>query len=65
MTYLTEVLGMEGEVNTLQDIFRFERKGIAPDGTTLGRHVATSVQPRFLDRLRASGINLSPDLFMA
>ena len=64
MTYLTEVLGMEGEVVTMQDIFRFERKGVSQDGVALGDHVATGVQPRFLDKLRASGMNLSPELFM-
>jgi len=65
MTYVTEVLGMEGEVVTMQDIFRYERKGVSTDGTALGQHVATGVQPRFLERLRASGLNLSPELFMA
>jgi pilus assembly protein CpaF len=64
MIYLSEVLGMEGEIVTMQDIFRFERKGVSRDGTTLGQHVPTGVQPRFVDRLRASGINVSPNLFM-
>jgi pilus assembly protein CpaF len=64
MTYFTEVLGMEGEIVTMQDIFRYERKGVSKDGTTLGQHVPTGVQPRFLDRLRAGGINLDPNLFM-
>ncbi len=64
MTYFTEVLGMEGEIVTMQDIFRFERKGVAADGTSLGGHAATGVQPRFLDRLRASGIQLDAALFM-
>jgi pilus assembly protein CpaF len=65
LTYLTEVIGMEGEVVTMQDIFRFERRGVSSDGKTIGSHVATGVQPRFLDRLRASGINLSAELFMS
>ena len=64
MTYFTEVLGMEGEIVTMQDIFRFERKGVGKDGESLGNHVATGVQPRFLDRLRAAGMNLSPAFFM-
>jgi pilus assembly protein CpaF len=64
MIYFTEVLGMEGEIITMQDIFRFERKGLGKDGRVLGEHVPTGVQPRFLDRLRAAGINLSPNLFM-
>jgi len=65
MTCLSEVVGMEGEVVTMQDIFRYERRGVSTDGRSLGQHVATGVQPRFLEKLRAGGINLSPDLFMA
>jgi pilus assembly protein CpaF len=64
MTFFTEVLGMEGEVVTMQDVFRFERKGVGKDGEVLGEHTATGVQPRFLDRLRAAGINLSANFFM-
>jgi pilus assembly protein CpaF len=63
LTFFTEVLGMEGEVITMQDIFKYERKGISADGVSVGQHAATGVQPRFLDRLRATGIKLSPDLF--
>ena len=64
MTCFTEVLGMEGEIVTMQDIFRFRRTGIDADGHVLGSHVATGVQPRFLDRLRAAGLDLPVDLFM-
>lgn len=64
MVYFSEVLGMEGEIVTMQDIFRFERKGVSKEGATLGQHVPTGVQPRFVERLRASGINVSPNLFM-
>ena len=64
MTYFTEVLGMEGEIITMQDVFRYERKGVSKDGESLGRHTATGVQPRFLDRLRASGVSLDPAFFM-
>jgi len=64
MTYFTEVLGMEGEIVTMQDVFRYRRTGIDADGKVLGNHVATGVQPRFLEQLRAAGMNLPPDLFM-
>jgi pilus assembly protein CpaF len=64
MSYFTEVIGMEGEVVTMQDIYRFERKGVTTDGRAIGDHAATGVQPRFMDRLRAGGIKLSPALFM-
>ncbi|KPK65599.1 MAG: pilus assembly protein CpaF [Planctomycetes bacterium SM23_32] len=64
LSYFTEVLGMEGEVVTMQDIFRYERKGVSSEGVSIGDHAATGVQPRFVDRLRATGIKLNPALFM-
>ncbi len=64
VTCVSEIVGMEGEIVTMQDIFRFDRRGLDPNGNVLGRHVATGVQPRFLDQLRAAGVNLSPDMFM-
>jgi len=64
MTYLTEVVGMEGEIVTMQDIFRFEGRGIDAEGGAVGKHNSTGVQPRFLEQLRKVGITLSPDLFM-
>ena len=64
MTYFTEVTGMEGEVVTLQDIFRFERRGLDSKGKVIGRHVPTGVQPRFLDRFREAGLKISPEIFM-
>jgi len=65
MIYFSEVIGMEGEMVTMQDIFRFERRGVSSEGISLGQHVATGVQPRFIDRLRSAGFNLSPDLFLS
>jgi pilus assembly protein CpaF len=62
--YFTEVLGMEGEIVTMQDIFRFDRQGLDPEGQVKGQHVATGVQPRFMERLRGSGHELRPDIFM-
>ncbi len=64
MTYFTEVTGMEGEVVSMQDVFRFERKGLDADGNALGVHMATGVQPQFLDRLRQAGMSLPPEIFM-
>ncbi len=60
---LTEVVGMEGELITLQDIFVFDQKGIGPQGEVLGHHRATGVRPRFSDRLKTAGILLDPSIF--
>jgi len=62
---VTEVQRMEGEHIVVQDLFRFERRGIGPDGKVLGDHVATGVRPLFMDIIEAEGIDLSPDVFAA
>jgi pilus assembly protein CpaF len=52
---ITEVQGMEGDVVTMQDIFRFEQDGVGQNGKAYGRIVSTGVRPGFLDRLKAAG----------
>jgi len=60
---ITEVTGMEGEMLTMQDIFVFEKLGIAEDGRVLGRFAATGIRPKFCDKLIAAGIRLKPGMF--
>jgi len=63
ITHITEVVGMEQDVITLQDIFLFEKTGITESGKVLGRFRATGIRPKFYERLKASGISLAPQLF--
>jgi pilus assembly protein CpaF len=60
---VTEVVGMEDEVITTQDIFTFEQQGIDQDGRVRGYHRATGVRPRFSERLERAGIRLPQELF--
>src|SRR6266403_2387091 len=60
---VTEVVGMEEDVVTTQDIFLFEQQGIDADGKVLGFHRASGVRPHFTDRLARAGIQLDPDVF--
>jgi pilus assembly protein CpaF len=60
---LSELTGMEGEVITMQEIFRFRQTGMSGDGVAQGRFEATGIRPRFLDQVIAHGITLSADLF--
>jgi pilus assembly protein CpaF len=60
-----EITGMEGDVVTMQEIFRFRRSGIDAEGRVLGRFEATGIRPRFAERLTMRGIELSNDLFSA
>jgi len=63
ITSVSEVVGMEGEVITLQDIFIFERKGIDQKGKVLGRFRATGIRPKFADRLEVAGIKVAEEIF--
>lgn len=63
VTYITELVGLEGEQVTMQDIFVFEKTGVSESGKVLGRFKATGVRPRFYEKLRASGIQLPASLF--
>jgi pilus assembly protein CpaF len=63
VTHITEVVGMEQDIITMQDLFLFEKTGIAESGKVLGRFRATGIRPKFYERLRSSGITLPPQLF--
>src|SRR5262252_1564108 len=63
ITHITEVVGMEQDIITLQDIFLFEKTGIGETGKVLGRFRATGIRPKFYDRLKSCGITLPPQLF--
>ncbi len=60
---LSEIVGIEGEVITMQDIFTFQRHGIGEGGKVLGEFRATGIRPRFADRMKAYGIDLPAVLF--
>jgi pilus assembly protein CpaF len=63
ITSLQEITGIEGDVISMQEIFRFEQTGLDPDGRVLGQFVATGIRPKFVQRLITRGIALSDDLF--
>ena len=63
MTSITEVTGMEGEIITLQEVFRFERTGIEPDGTILGHFTGTGLRSHYSDRFKRWGYDLPPSIY--
>lgn len=64
ITHVTEVLGMEGELITLQDIYLFDfGMGVAEDGKFRGTLKSTGIRPKFGERLQDFGIQLAPELF--
>jgi len=64
ITHITEVVGMEGEIITLQDVFVFNYKaGVDENGRYLGTLIPTGLRPRFLDRFEANGITVPAEIF--
>jgi pilus assembly protein CpaF len=60
---LSEISGLEGQVVTMQDLFRFRHEGVDSEGRVLGQMVPTGIQPRFLERLSTMGVSFPSDLF--
>ena len=60
---LAELTGMEGDVVTMQEIFRFRQTGLAGDGQVLGKFEATGIRPKFIEQAMSHGVSLSADLF--
>jgi pilus assembly protein CpaF len=60
---IAEIVGMEEDVITMQEIFRFRRKGRVGDGSVEGEYETTGVRPRFTELLAARGIDLPPNIF--
>jgi len=56
ITHVTEIVGMEGDVVTMQDLFVYEQTGEDADGKILGSHRATGLRPHFWDRARYFGL---------
>jgi pilus assembly protein CpaF len=63
VTAITEITGMERDTITMQDLFVFEKTGIAENGTVRGRFRATGIRPRSTERLAASGVHLPAEMF--
>jgi pilus assembly protein CpaF len=63
ITQVTEVVGMEGEIITMQDVFRFIKRGVDDQGKVIGGIVATGIRPKFAERLAEAGLPLAAELF--
>jgi pilus assembly protein CpaF len=63
VTQIAEVVGLEGDVVTLSDVFAFDHMATTPDGRRVGRLRATGIRPVFSERLADVGVVLRPELF--
>ena len=60
---LQEVVGMEGNMITLQEIFSFQHTGIDAEGNVKGLFKFHGVRPRFAEKFNVIGVKLPPDVF--
>ena len=65
VTYVTEVVGMQGEVISLQDIFVYKQEGLDKKRKIIGRFVPTGFIPKFVEEMEAKGMKISRGLFAA
>jgi pilus assembly protein CpaF len=60
---ISEIVGMEGDVITMQDIFTFEQTGVDETGRVQGRLRPTGIRPRCMERLQTHGFTMAMDAF--
>ncbi|SDX44569.1 pilus assembly protein CpaF [Thiocapsa roseopersicina] len=60
---IQEINGVEGEIITMSEIFRFEREGIDRDGKVVGQFTATGLVPKFYEQIRKRGLDLDIGVF--
>ena len=63
MTSITEITGMEGDVISMQEVFRYQRVGLTPDNKIIGHFTATGVRSHYSDRFKLWGYDLPPAIF--
>jgi pilus assembly protein CpaF len=63
LTYITEVQGMEGDTIILQDIFKFEQRGVDEHGKVIGELAPTGLRPKFTEKILQQGLSLPATLF--
>lgn len=65
VTHITEMIGMQGDVVTMQDIFVWKSDGIDKNRKVIGRHTATGFMPKMVEKFEALGIRLPKGIFKA
>ena len=61
--HITEVVGMQGDVVTLQEVFRFKEEGMGRDGKITGQFQASGIIPSFIEKFEQRGLKIPRDLF--
>jgi pilus assembly protein CpaF len=64
VTHISEIVGMQGSVVSMQDLFEVKHQGISSDGKVLGHLVPTGLRPHFMERLTQYGEHLPVETFL-
>ncbi len=64
LTHVSEIVGMEGEVVTMQDLFKFEQTGIDANRRPIGTFRSSGLRPTFSDKLESVGFRMDAKWFM-
>jgi len=63
MVSITEITGMEGEIITMQEVFKFERTGMEPNGKVIGHFTGCGIRSHFSDRFKRWGYDMPPAMY--
>ncbi len=63
MVSITEITGMEGEVISMQEVFRYQRVGLTPENKIIGHFTATGVRSHYSERFKMWGYDLPAEIF--
>ncbi|MFN4059039.1 MAG: CpaF family protein [Roseinatronobacter sp.] len=63
MMSITELTGMEGDIITMQEIFKFERTGLEPNGKIIGHFTGTGLRSHFSERFKRWGFDLPHSIY--
>ena len=63
VTKITEIVGMEGDTITLQDIYVYRQDGFNERGGVIGKHIPTGIVPNFVEKIKAHGDNVPASIF--
>lgn len=61
---VSEINSMEGDIITMSEIFRYERRGVDDNGAIIGRYISTGIVPRFHEHMKQRGISIGLDAYI-
>ena len=63
VTFISEVVGLEGQQVVMQDLFEFKQTGLDDNGKVIGKFMPTGAMPTFYEHLKSRGLHIEPSVF--